>query len=219
MKNTGFINEITKRLKAEYGNRKWKLRPDAIGVLIQTILSQNTSDINSDKAFSNLIGYYKNWDAVNSAPLNDISGLIKHGGLSVVKAGYIKKALHEIKLRHGKLDLEFLRDMRMEDARKWLTDLPGVGLKTANCVLLFSLGMPALPVDTHIFRVSKRLGLIDSNTSVEQAHAILEKMVPPSEAYPFHILMIEHGRKTCGARNPSCSRCGLSDICPSSTAR
>jgi endonuclease III len=208
------ITEIIRRLKQAYGDRKRTSRPDAVGVLVQTILSQNTSDLNSGRAYDSLLKKFKTWDAVSGATLNSISKAIVHGGLADVKAKYIKDSLQEIKRRRGSYELDFLKEMPINEAMKWMTSLPGVGLKTANVVLLFSLGMPAVPVDTHIFRVSKRLGLIGEKLTLEKAHLELGKIVPEEEAYPFHLLMIEHGRRTCHPRNPECAKCVLMDICP-----
>jgi endonuclease III len=208
------VKEIVGRLKQAYGDRKRTSLPDAAGVLVQTILSQNTSDLNSGRAYDSLLKKFKTWDAVSGATLNSISKAIIHGGLADVKAKYIKDSLKEIKRRRGSFELDFLKELQLKEALEWLTSLPGVGLKTANVVLLFSLGMPAVPVDTHIFRVSKRLGLIDEKLTPEKAHMELEKIVPEEEAYPFHLLMIEHGRRTCHPRNPECAKCILMDICP-----
>jgi endonuclease III len=208
------VKKIMIRLKQAYGERKRTSRPDAVGVLVQTILSQNTSDLNSGRAYGSLLQKFKNWDAVSGATLNSISKAIIHGGLADVKAKYIKDSLQEIKRRRGSLELDFLKELPLHEALKWLTSLPGVGLKTANVVLLFSLGMPAVPVDTHIFRVSKRLGLIDEKLTLEKAHRELGKIVPEEDAYPFHLLMIEHGRRTCHSRHPECAGCVLRDICP-----
>jgi endonuclease-3 len=208
------IAQVIEGLKLEYGRPKWILRPDTIGVLVQTILSQNTSDTNSDKAFASLKKAFINWEAVARAPIDAIARSIQHGGLAQVKAGYIKDSLNAIKRRHGNLNLDFLKQMQIDRARDWLLQLPGIGLKTSNCVLLFSLGMPALPVDTHIHRISRRIGLIP-DISAAQAHIELEKVVPVKEVYSFHILMIEHGRKRCSARKPDCAHCILSSICQS----
>lgn len=210
----GKITKIVGLLTQEYGNREWKLNRDPVSVLVQTILSQNTSDQNSDRAFSALKNTFRSWENIAGARIDQIATEIKSGGLAEVKARYIKQALKEIKSKHGKLELDFLRKFTLEEARSWLMQLQGVGMKTANCVLLFSLGMPALPVDTHIFRMSKRLGLIDKETSIDQAHRLLESMVPPELTYKFHVLLIEHGRKICKAPLPFCERCILRQICP-----
>lgn len=209
----GKIKRIIQLLTQAYGNKEWKLNNDPVAVLVQTILSQNTSDRNSDRAFSALKKTFASWDNVASAKIDVIAAIIKSGGLAETKAGYIWQSLTEIKNRHGRLELTFLKKFTREEARYWLLQLPGVGQKTANCVLLFSLGMPALPVDTHVFRVSQRLGLIDKKISIDRAHTVLENMVPPEMIYKFHVLLIEHGRKICKAQCALCEECILSRIC------
>lgn len=208
------INKVIRLLTQAYGNKKWKLNHDPLAVLVQTILSQNTSDRNSDRAFLALKNAFGSWDSVTSAESGHIAAIIKSGGLAEVKAKYIKQALTEIKRKHGKLALDFLNKFALEEARNWLIQLPGVGIKTTNCVLLFSLGMPALPVDTHVFRVSKRLGLIGKKMTIGKAHTVLENMVPPEVIYKFHVLLIEHGRKICKAQIPICEQCVLVGMCP-----
>ena len=209
------IGQIINLLSREYGYREWKPNQNPISVLIQTILSQNTSDRNSHKAFSYLSDSFDNWQAIANASIDEISKVIRSGGLGEVKAKYIKQTLETIKLKRGKLELDFLKKLTVAEARNWLMQLPGVGMKTASCVLLFSLGMPALPVDTHVFRVSKRLGLIPDNISVNEAHEMLENIVPNNAIYSFHILLLEHGRKICKAQRPRCYQCILQKICPS----
>jgi len=214
MKNSP-IGQIINLLSREYGYREWQSSQNPISVLVQTILSQNTSDRNSHKAFKHLLDSFDNWQAIANAGIDEISRVIRSGGLAEVKAKYIKQALETIKFKRGNLELDFLKKLTVAEARNWLMQLPGVGMKTASCVLLFSLGMPALPVDTHVFRVSKRLGLIPDDISANEAHEMLEKIVPNEVVYSFHILLIEHGRKTCRAQRPHCHRCVLQKICPS----
>ena len=185
-------------------------------MLIGTILSQNTSDANSGRAFASLIASFDSWEAVASAPVEHIARAIKSGGLSQIKAVRIKQVLEQIEKEQGHISLASLKAMNMAEAEEYLMRLPGVGHKTARCVLLFSLGKPSLPVDTHIFRVAKRLGLIDSRASIEKAHSLLQEQIPPSKVYQFHVHMIEHGRQICHARQPHCNRCILRSICPSS---
>jgi endonuclease-3 len=185
-------------------------------VLIQTILSQNTSDVNSRRAFESIRTAFDNWEDVADAGTDEIAAPIRVGGLGKIKAKRIKQALGEIRRKRSKLELSFLDKLPLAGAREWLKQLPGVGTKTANCVLLFSSGRPALPVDTHIFRVTKRLGLIDPKTSMEQAHVLLESTVPPEDVYQFHVLLIEHGRRVCQSQRPHCPRCVLERFCPSS---
>ena len=128
----------------------------------------------------------------------------------------IKAILQAIREKRGSLELDFLRDVPLAEAKAWLRELPGVGPKTAACVLLFSLGRPALPVDTHVYRVARRLGLIDSKVLVEQAHDLLEAKLLPVQVYEFHVYMVEHGRRTCIAQRPRCPQCVLREGCPSS---
>jgi endonuclease III len=214
MKNISIVRILDLLVNA-YGNRKWVLNSDPVGELIRTILSQNTSDHNSDLAFASLKSSFESWDQIASASLPNISKAIYNGGLSEIKANYIKQSLKEMIRKRGNLELDFLKQYNIDDARNWLMQLPGVGMKTASCVLLFSLGMPALPVDTHVSRIARRLNLIDANTSKDAAHKILENIVPHDSTYKFHVLLIEHGRKTCKSRFPLCRQCILQKICPS----
>ena len=209
------IEQIISLLASAYGWRQWQPNHQPLSTLVQTILSQNTSDVNSGRAFQSLRSSFATWEDVAGAPVEEIADAIRVGGLGEIKARRIKQALEEIRRKRGKLELDFLNDLPLDEARHWLKQLPGVGDKTANCVFLFSLGRPALPVDTHIFRVAKRLGLLEGKSSIEQAHRLLERLVPPEEIYQFHLLMIEHGRKVCKAQRPRCSECILRERCPS----
>jgi len=210
------IHEILHLLEQEYGPCRWRSNRDPIDVLIGTILSQNTSDANSKRAFASLKASFDSWEAVASAPVEHIAAVIKSGGLSQIKAARIKQVLQQIAREQGRISLDFLKSKSIAEAADYLVHLPGVGHKTASCVLLFSLGKPSLPVDTHIFRVAKRLGLVDSNTSIGKAHTLLQKQIPPAKVYQFHVHMIEHGRRICRARQPRCDKCMLTGICPSS---
>ena len=209
------VGQIVRLLETEYGVPEWQLSDDPVSVLIETILSQNTSDTNSRDAFRSLMDSFDNWEEVAGADVDAIAHSIRCGGLGRIKAQRIKQALEEIMRQRGQLELDFLSQASLAEAEDWLQKLPGVGLKTARCVLLFSLGRPALPVDTHILRVSKRLGLISPKASLEEAHRALGELVPPEDVYKFHILVIEHGRRTCQARNPKCQDCVLRKVCPS----
>ena len=208
------VGRVLELLSTEYGEKRWRRQQSPVAVLVQTILSQNTSDRNSGRAFEQLLASFGSWEDIADAKVGEIAHSIKAGGLGVVKAGYIKQALEEVRRRRGDFELGFLRELPVDEARDWLKQLPGVGMKTASCVLIFSLGMPALPVDTHVFRVAKRLGLIGSNVSVEQAHKLLEGLVPPRDGYSFHVLLIEHGRRICKAQRPHCNECVLREVCP-----
>ncbi len=209
------IRRILDLLREEYGVPEWQSRHDPLSVLVKTILSQNTSDTNSGSAFLSLLSSFGSWENVAAADIDTIERTIRHGGLGRVKAVRIKQALREIEQKRGRLELDFLSQLSLSEARNWLEQLPGVGEKTASCVLLFSLGMPALPVDTHVLRVAKRLGLISSKTSLKQAHQSLGELVPQQGVYQFHVLLIEHGRRICRAQRPLCQRCALKEMCPS----
>ncbi len=191
------------------------LRPsgDPLSELILTLLSQNTSDVNSGRAFISLMRRFPSWRAMAEAPLAEIEAAIRPGGLARQKAPRIQAVLRAVEARFPDFDLGVLCALPLEEVRAWLRSLPGVGPKTAACVLLFSLGFPALPVDTHVERVAKRLGLVPERMTAERAHGHLEALVRPSDYYIFHMLLIKHGRRTCSARRPACSRCPLVE-CP-----
>jgi endonuclease-3 len=186
-----------------------------MSTLMATVLSQNTSDVNSERAFDSLMAAFGSWDAMAEASPQDIARSIRAGGLADIKARRIRSILEEIRHECGGYDLDFLSGLGLAEAGAWLRKLPGVGPKTAACVLLFSLGMPALPVDTHVFRVARRLGLFHSGVSAERAHEILQDLIPASRVYEFHLQMVEHGRKVCKAQRPRCSSCVLAGLCPS----
>ena len=209
--------QVRRLLRREYGPREWQPGQDPLSSLIATVLSQNTSDVNSHRAFAALVNRFGSWESVAAADVNEVARTIRAGGLAEIKARRIKLILGEIKTERGSLDLSFLNELGLAEAKAWLRGLPGVGPKTAGCVLLFSLGRPAMPVDTHVYRVARRLGLIDAKASVEKAHEILEILVPPKNVYEFHMLMVEHGRRTCRAQRPRCAMCVLRRLCPSIT--
>jgi endonuclease-3 len=209
-------SQVLRLLRREYGPRQWQPGQDPLSSLIATVLSQNTSDVNSHRAFAALVNRFGSWDSVAAADASELAQTIRAGGLADIKARRIKSILHKIEEERGSLDLSFLNEFGLAEAKAWLRRLPGVGPKTAGCVLLFSLGRPAMPVDTHVYRVAKRLGLIDGRASVEKAHEILESLVLPKDVYEFHILLVEHGRRTCKAQRPRCSECALRGVCPSS---
>ena len=201
-------------LEPVYGRPHAMPSRDPLAELILTVLSQNTADTNSGRAFILLMRRYPSWDAVLQAPLAELIETIQPGGLAPQKAPRIQAILRAVAERSPEWDLSFLETLPLEEARAWLRALPGVGPKTAACVLLFSLGRPALPVDTHVERVSKRLGLIAGKTTADQAHQLLEALVDPVDYYPFHMLLIKHGRRICAARRPACDRCPIL-ACPS----
>jgi endonuclease-3 len=209
------VENILSRLEKEYGPRHWAPDEDAVSVLVRTILSQNTSDANSHRAFASLRAAFPSWEKTAAASADEIAQAIKSGGLAEIKAKRIKATLEEIERQKGDLDIGFLSRVPLSEAKAWLKQLPGVGPKTAACVLLFGLGRPALPVDTHVHRVSGRLGLISSKVSADAAHEALEAVIPASKIYQAHLHLIEHGRRVCHARRPRCESCCLAEICPS----
>jgi len=154
------------------------------------------------------------WEELLAAAPDEIVTEIQVGGLARIKTPRIKAALEAVYERRGSFDIEFLRDLPLEEAKAWLRELKGVGPKTAACVLMFALGRPALPVDTHVHRVAQRLGLVPAKAGAAEAHDILEAVLEPEEIYPFHISLIKHGRRLCRAQRPLCERCPLLDGCP-----
>lgn len=186
---------------------------DPVDLLVATILSQNTTDKNSLKAFGNLKSSYRDYESLLSAPEAQIEEKIRVGGLAEMKANRIKQALEKIKADAGSVDLGFIRNMDLEEARAYLISLPGVGPKTAAVVLLFAFQKTTLPVDTHVFRVSKRIGLVPEDANIKEAQAVLEKITPPDKYMSLHLNLIRHGRLICKARNPVHPDCALRDIC------
>jgi endonuclease-3 len=186
---------------------------DPLSELVQVVLSQHTSDINSARAFASLCARFPDWEHVRTAPTHEVADAIRAGGLAVIKAARIQRILNQILERHGALSLDFLRDLPLTEARAFLRALDGVGPKSAACVLLFALDQPAMPVDTHVHRVARRLGLIGPKTTAEAAHDALEAMVPPADVYSFHVNLIQHGRRTCKAPRPRCPLCPVLSLC------
>jgi endonuclease-3 len=206
-------DEVIERLRMLYGQPEWRPHGDATAELVLTLLSQNTADHNSGRAFARLLQRFPDWQSIIDAPLDEVIEAIKPGGLAPTKAPRLQAMLSEIKARRGDFDLSFLKEMPVAEAREWLRTLPAVGPKTAACVLLFGLGMPGLPVDTHVFRVGCRLGLIEEKMGPDKAQTYLEARVPPEDHFGFHILLIRHGRHTCMARAPQCHVCPLQVEC------
>lgn len=206
---------VAERLGERYGHPTWAgPRVDAVSELVLTILSQNTADTNSFRAFTALRDRYANWDAVLAAPTDELEDVIRPGGLAPTKSKRIQHVLAEVhSATGGTWDLSFLGDWPLLEARDWLTSLPGIGRKTAAIILLFNFGRPQLPVDTHVHRVASRLGMLPPRTTLERAHDLLEEVLEPAEMYPFHVELIRHGRDTCRAPRPICGLCPLTDVC------
>jgi endonuclease III len=208
------IRAVHRRLVAQQGPLRPKPRLAPLDELIMTVLSQHTSDVNTARAFASLKERWPSWEQVADAPASDIAGAIRSGGLAAQKAPRIKRILAEIEAREGSVDLGVLYDMSDQDAAAYLRTLPGVGPKTAACVLVFSLGRDAFPIDTHVHRVALRLGWLPGITTAERAHDILAPRVPPEIRYELHMALITHGRRVCRARRPRCPECVLFDLCP-----
>ena len=200
-------------LEKEYGKKVWKTHGDPLSVLIGTILSQNTSDNNSHKAFANLRSKFGNWDEVRKTKVKKIADTIRSGGLADIKALRIKNILNQIYEENRNLNLSFLKRWKTNKIKGRLRKFKGVGEKTIACVLLFSLRRPAMPVDTHVLRVSKRLGLVPQNLNATKAEALLEKLIPKNLIYQFHLNLIAHGRMVCKSANPLCCDCVLLENC------
>jgi endonuclease-3 len=207
------IARVYHRLVQVYGEPHRRGCSDPVGALIQTILSQNTSDVNTARAYASLQAAFSDWRAVMAAPTQAVAEAIRSGGLANQKAPRIQAVLRRIHAARGDFDLNWLADLSVEEARAWLDALPGVGNKTASIVLLFCFGLPAFPVDTHVHRVSRRLGLAPAKASPDEVMRIIEAHAPPAWFYPLHLNLIRHGRARCKARNPRCAECPLADLC------
>lgn len=204
---------VHQRLLVFYGYPEWRNPLPPLDELVSTILSQNTNDLNRDRAFQALRIAFPTWEAVRDADRTSVIATIRPAGLANQKGPRIQQILHEITLQRGELDLSFLAALPVDEARQWLMQFNGVGPKTAAIVLLFSLNEPAFPVDTHIYRVSGRLGLRPMSVSAEEAHTILADLLPPESYYSAHLNIIRLGREICQARKPQCPRCPLQDLC------
>jgi endonuclease-3 len=210
---------IDRILEDSYGRPRRRSRRDGVSTLVLTILSQHTSDTNSGRAFDRLRARFPSWAALAAAPLEAVVEAIRPAGLSALKAPRIQAALHRITADRGALSLDFLRRWPVERAKAWLCDLAGVGPKTAAIVLVFGLGVPAFAVDTHVYRVGRRTGLIPEGMSIEDAHGWMEALVRPERYGPFHLSLIRHGREICKAGRPRCEVCPVRRLCVFYAAR
>ncbi|MCY3781960.1 MAG: endonuclease III [Chloroflexi bacterium] len=204
---------IATALTEVYGLLDWSRQQDGMDELVSCILSQSTNDTNRDRAFARLKEAYPDWEAVRYAALGELTDVIRPAGLANQKAPRIQNVLRVIFEQAGEYSIDFLNDRSLAEAKAWLCSLRGVGPKTAAIVLCFAYGRPAFPVDTHIYRVSKRIGFIPEKLSADDAHPVMEAMVPPDDYYQFHIQLIQHGRDTCHARKPACERCAIIENC------
>ncbi|HVB66041.1 MAG TPA: endonuclease III [Nitrolancea sp.] len=204
------VSEVLRRLEGCYGRPTWEIAHPPLDELILTILSQHTSDANCERAFASLRARFPDWDQISLASDDEIADAIRAGGLASVKAPRIKMVVSQVLETNA---LDDLGSLSLADAKALLQSLPGVGPKTAACVLLFACHRPALPVDTHVFRVSHRVGLIDTDVTPESAHDVLEALLDEDDVYSFHVNLIKHGRTVCRARSPRCAECSLSDLC------
>jgi endonuclease-3 len=205
--------EVFARLLEAFGRPEWREPLSPLDELVSTILSQNTNDRNRDVAFGRLLASFPTWEAVRDAPPEAVIDAIRPAGLANQKGPRIQSVLREITRERGRLDLEFLRQLPPADAHAWLMRFNGVGPKTAAIVLQFALDMPAFPVDTHVYRVSGRIGLRPLKMTVEQAHPYLAGMFPPEEYGPAHLNLIRLGREICAARRPMCEICPVRPVC------
>lgn len=205
--------KVHKKLIAFYGEPVWRNPLPPVDELVSTILSQNTNDVNRDRAFESLRARFPSWEQVRDADSDEVIEAVRVAGLANQKGPRIQQVLREITKERGDLDLSFLGEMPLDEARQWLTKFNGVGPKTAAIVLCFSLNRPAFPVDTHVYRVTGRIGLRPAKMSVEQAHPYLESILPPETYYAAHLNIIRLGREICNARKPNCPVCPVFELC------
>jgi endonuclease-3 len=209
------VRAIRARLRTVYGVPDWPPHGEPLDELVLTVLSQSTNDRNRDVAYERLRERFPAWEAVRDAPVEEVEEAIRPGGISHVKSERIQRILRALP---EDPDLLFLRDMPIEDARAYLCDLPGVGRKTAACVLLFSYGLRDVPVDTHVGRVATRLALLRPGARSEEQHDAMTALTPPGAELELHINLLRHGRRTCHAPRPACRECALRRMCPSRQA-
>lgn len=204
---------VAQLLTEQYGRPAWRPSLPPLDELIDCILSQSTNDTNRDRAFAALKAAFPNWEAVMNADTERVIEAIRPAGLANQKAPRIQNVLRSIYNERGELNIDFLAELPLEEAKAWLMKLDGVGPKTAAIVLCFAFDRPAFPVDTHVHRLSQRIGFIPQGTSADKAHPAMEAIVPPEDYYAFHLNLIRHGREVCHARRPACERCPLTTYC------
>ena len=208
------FRQILKRLQRAHGPRRREPAGSAVDQLVATILSQNTTGANSSAGFDRLKRRFRSWSRAADAPTSQIERCIRCCGLSRQKAPRIRRILRQIRAQRGRISLEFLERRPADDAYEYLLGFDGVGPKTALCVLLFAFAKPVFPVDTHIYRITRRLGVLPDGTPEAKAHEALTPLIEPGDRYAMHVLLIAHGRRTCRARSPECDRCCILKFCP-----
>ena len=207
------LGQVQERLRHRFGTPTWHVELPAVDELVCTILSQNTNDINRDKAFQALKERYPSWETVRDADPAELQYVIRIAGLANQKGPNIQAALRDITEERGAIDLDWLKEIEVEETRKWLVNLRGVGPKTAAIVMVFALGMPAFPVDTHIYRVTGRIGLRPKELDITKTHAYMEQIADPADFGSLHLNLIDLGREICQARKPKCASCPILDLC------
>jgi endonuclease-3 len=207
------VKKVASLLEKEYGFPRKRGKENPLDVLIQTILSQNTNDLNRDRAYARLKSRFPLWKDVLNAKIEAIISAIRPGGLAGQKARFIRNILRWIQEREGRLSLSFLEGMDSEEIKKLIGGLKGIGPKTVHCLLLFGLGRDAFPVDTHILRIGKRMGFIPETIDAVKAHAWMSQLIPKGKSLPLHLNLIQFGRSVCTARRPHCEKCFLAEEC------
>jgi endonuclease-3 len=209
------VRRIRDRLREVYGIPRMPPHGDPIAELVLTVLSQSTNDRNRDVAYLRLRERFATWEDVRAAPLAEVEEAIRPGGISKVKSARIKAILKALGERSSELSLDWLPEVPIDESRDYLTALPGVGRKTAACVLLFAYGLHDVPVDTHVARVGTRLGLLRKGAPFEELHDEMLALTPAGAELELHVNLLRHGRRTCHARKPACGECALARMCPS----
>ncbi len=212
-KDIAKARKIYQILESIYSTPEWREPPSAVDELVSTILSQNTNDTNRDRAYNSLRAKFSTWESVMDAPVEEVIEAVRIAGLANQKGPRIQSVLRQISTERGNLSLDFLRNMEKDKALDWLKQHKGVGPKTAAIVLQFALGIPAFPVDTHIYRVSGRTGIRPKQLNVERAHSWMEQLFDPEQYGPGHLNIIKFGREICHARKPECPICPINNLC------
>ncbi len=207
------VQEASDILEQMYGSPQRDTTVEPLDCLIRTILSQNTNDVNRDRAYDNLCSRFPTWEDVMTADVMAIEEAIRVGGLSRQKSERIKNFLVQLHAERGGLSLDFMRELETNEAVEFLCQYKGIGIKTAYVTLAFALGREVFPVDTHILRISKRLGFIPDNCTAEKAHELMAPLIPAGKSFSFHTNLITFGRNICHARNPKCSECPITEYC------